>query len=85
MDKNQLHSSSLDAYNPKIVSILDTQKTIPLINDEGKIVEELNLEENDPIYAYSFRQLIKSHFEEGKHFFVAKIVTRDLKWSQKKD
>ena len=57
------------------------QTEIQLTNDDGLIVETLKLDNNDPIFADSFRSMIKDHFAEGKHFFVAKIVATNVNWT----
>ena len=54
---------------------------IQLINDDGLAIESLKLDENDPIFAMSFRQMITDHFAEGKHFFVAKILSKNVNWA----
>lgn len=52
------------------------QTEIDLVNDEGQVKETLNLNEIDPIFATTFEQMIQESFAEGKHFFVAKIQSR---------
>jgi hypothetical protein len=47
-----------------------------LVSDEGVVNDKLQLDDNDPIFATTFKQMIKESFAEGKHFFVAKIVTK---------
>ena len=54
---------------------------IQLVNDDGLAIESLKLDENDPIFAMSFRQMITDHFAEGKHFFVAKILSKNINWA----
>ena len=49
-----------------------------MINDDGLIKEKLNLADLDPIFATSFRQMITESFAEGKHFFLAKIVNKNM-------
>ena len=52
-----------------------------MINDDGEVKEKLTLSEVDPIFAMPFRQMITESFAEGKHFFVAKILTKNMKES----
>jgi len=47
-----------------------------LVNDDGHVKEKLNLDDCDPIFATPFREMITESFQEGKHFFVAKILTK---------
>ena len=49
--------------------------TVDLINDDGVCEDKLTLDENDPVFVQTFRQMIKDHFAEGKHFFLAKILS----------
>jgi len=43
----------------------------------------LKLDDNDPIFAETFRSMITDHFAEGKHFFVAKILSKNVDWTAK--
>jgi hypothetical protein len=52
-----------------------------LVNDDGYVTDHLKLDDNDPIFAESFRQMISEHFAEGKHFFVAKILSKNVNWA----
>ena len=56
--------------------IPEDQKAIELINDEGEIKEVIMLDDMEPIFQTPFRQLIIEAFQQGKHFFLAKMVTR---------
>lgn len=58
------------------VNTSQIQSEIELINDEGVIKESLQLSELDPIFATTFDQMIQESFAEGKHFFIAKIQSR---------
>ena len=58
----------------------ESQKEIDLVNDDGFVVDKLKIDENDPIFAETFRQMITDHFAEGKHFFVAKILSKNVDW-----
>jgi len=49
---------------------------VPIYNDDGKFCDNLVLDENDPIFTLTFRQMISESFAEGKHFFLAKISTK---------
>ena len=51
--------------------IPETLQAIKLVNESQ--VTELPLDENDPIFATSFRAMILEAFGEGKHFFVAVV------------
>ncbi len=55
-------------------SIPENQRAITL-EYEGSTFE-MQLSDNDPIFATSFRSMIQEAFEEGKHFFVAVIQAR---------
>ena len=57
------------------------QTEILLVNDDGVTKESLKLDEIDPIFAESFKQMIKDHFAQGKHFFVAKIRSSQINWA----
>ena len=59
--------------------IPEEQKAIELVNDEGEVKEVVMLDDNEPIFQTPFRQLIEEAFEQGKHFFLAKTVTRRQK------
>lgn len=57
-------------------SILNGQTSLQLINDDGVACDQLDLKENDPILTLTFEQMISEAFQEGKHFFIAKITSR---------
>ena len=57
------------------------QTEIEHINDDGFVLDRLKLDETDPIFAETFRQMITDHFAEGKHFFVAKILSKNVNWA----
>ena len=44
--------------------------------------EKLNLAEIDPIFHSSFREMITNAFAEGKHFFLAKIINKNMTKSE---
>ena len=39
------------------------------------------MDDIDPIFSESFRQMITDHFAEGKHFFIGKILTKNASHS----
>ena len=55
---------------------------VKLVNDDGEQIESLKLDEIDPIFSDSFRNMIKDQFSEGKHFFVAKIQSKNVNWRE---
>ena len=56
------------------------QTEVQLVNDDGFALESVKLDEIDPIFHETFRQMITAHFAEGKHFFVAKILSKNVNW-----
>jgi len=44
-------------------------------------IETVKLDNIDPIFAETFRSMITDHFAEGKHFFVAKILSKNVNWA----
>ncbi len=52
------------------------QISVEVVNEDDIVDSTLQLNENDPIFASSFESLIKEAFAEGKHFFLAKIISR---------
>ena len=56
---------------------------VKLVNDDGEQIESLKLDEIDPIFSDSFRNMIKDQFSEGKHFFVAKIQSKNVNFLEK--
>lgn len=57
-------------------AILPDQTAIDLTDDNGNTIEQLQLDDPDPIFATCFRDLILEAFSEGKHFFIARIQSR---------
>ena len=52
------------------------QNSVPLHNESGAITAHLQLQECDPIFADTFQSMITEAFSQGKHFFVARITSR---------
>jgi hypothetical protein len=52
------------------------QKEILIYGEDDTVVDKLQMDENDPIFTLTFRQMLSESFAEGKHFFVAKIQTK---------
>ena len=75
--EGQKTSASRSIYQPFPAD----QTEIELINDDGFVLDRLKLDESDPIFAETFRQMITDHFAEGKHFFVAKILSKNVNWA----
>ena len=44
-------------------------------------METLALDDSDPVAHATFRSMITEHFAEGKHFFVAKILSKNVNWA----
>lgn len=62
------------------------QTDVNLIGDDGLTVQEqLRLADLDPIFATSFDSLIKEAFAEGKHFFIARIKSRQAREDSAQD
>lgn len=51
------------------------QPTVQLLDDDGQC-DLLTLADTDPIHAATFEAMIQEAFAEGKHFFVARIRSR---------
>jgi hypothetical protein len=49
---------------------------IDVVGEEGVVGERLQLAEFDAIFANDYRSMIKESFQSGKHFFLAKILSR---------
>ena len=71
------NSATKPCYEP----FPSSQIHVTLINDDGVHTESLKLDDKDPIFAESFRSMITDHFAEGKHFFVAKILSKKVNWA----
>lgn len=52
---------------------------IDLVSDDGVTIDVLKLSEIDAIAAQNFDSMINEAFSEGKHFFVARIKSRQAK------
>jgi hypothetical protein len=54
------------------------QTEVPIYGDEDQVVDKLRLDENDPIFATTYKQMISESFAEGKHFFLARVISKSL-------